>query len=537
MTLILGHFRPAAAPSAPVAARETRSVSPGADAFGSIMDDALAGRTGASSAPEPTEPPVSTEPPEPTGDHAADSTAGSTSSLSVVHPDFVAADATIPVVPVSFPAAFAWDNTAAVVADGTGHSVTSVSAAHWNALDAAAPVTAAVAALAATAGTFGVTAGSAASIASAAVATIPALRTPDPATRTIAVVLPTGDAGAAAPTATTFASVVVVAAPTAAAQAAAASSRATVTAASAADATPTAFTTAEVTADVTASVTASTTPPPASAISGVVTASRVPATAVGVPATAAGVPATAADVPATAAGGAAQAGAAQAGAVRNTATLNTAVTIAGASGFAVPDSVRLTGRGADAVADTDTDAVAHSASLAPAASALPTAGPIGLPAVVSTPTTAVVAAPASVNAMPLTAQIMKPLFSLTTAAPGEHVLTISVSPDNLGPVTVRAHVTGEGIRVELFAPTDLARDALRVILPDLRRDLAGSGLSAQLNLSSDSQAGDPSATRQPRSEANARNSDARSPDGRAPDTPREQRPPQFGSTHTIDVLA
>ncbi|TFD24818.1 flagellar hook-length control protein FliK [Cryobacterium lyxosi] len=460
-----------------------------------------------------------------------------------MHPDFVAADATIPVVPVSFPAAFAWDNTAAVVADGTGHSVTSVSAAHWNALDAAAPVTAAVAALAATAGTFGVTAGSAASIASAAVATIPALRTPDPATRTIAVVLPTGDAGAAAPTATTFASVV-VAAPTAAAQAAAASSRATVTAASAADATPTAFTTAEVTADVTASVTASTAPPPASAISGVVTASRVPATAVGVPATAVGVPVTAADVPvtaadvpATAAGGAAQAGAAQAGAVQNTATLNTAVTIAGASSFAVPESVRLTGRGTDAVADTDTDAVAHSASSAPAASALPTAGAIGLPAVVSTPTTAGVAAPASVNAMPLTAQIMKPLFSLTTAAPGEHVLTISVSPDNLGPVTVRAHVTGEGIRVELFAPTDLARDALRVILPDLRRDLAGSGLSAQLNLSSDSQAGDPSATRQPRSEADARNSDARSADGRAPDTPREQRPPQFGSTHTIDVLA
>ncbi|TFD72231.1 flagellar hook-length control protein FliK [Cryobacterium sp. Hb1] len=436
--------------------------------------------------------------------------------------------------PVSFPAAFAWDNTAAVVADGTGHPVTSASGANWNALDAAVPLTAAVAAVAATAGTYGVTAGSAASIASAAVATIPALRTPDPAARTIAVVLPAGDAGAADPTATTFASVV-VAAPTAAAQAAAASSSATVPAAAAADALPTAFATAEVTADVTASVTASTTPPPASAISGVVTASRVPATAVNVPVTAVDVPATAAGGPALVDG--VQAGAVEAGAVRNTATLNTAVTIAGASGFAVPDSVRLTGRGADAVADTDTDAVAHSASSAPAASALPTAGPIGLPAVVSTPTTAVVAAPASVNAMPLTAQIMKPLFSLATAAPGEHVLTISVSPDNLGPVTVRAHVTGEGIRVELFAPTDLARDALRVILPDLRRDLAGSGLSAQLNLSSDSQAGDPSATRQPRSEADARNSDARSPDGRAPDTPREQRPPQFGSTHTIDVLA
>ncbi|WP_104128463.1 flagellar hook-length control protein FliK [Cryobacterium sp. Y57] len=527
MSLTLGQFRIAAAPPVPSAPRETKSVSPGADSFGAIMDDTLAADLDASSAPVSTEPPVSTQP---TGGHAADSTNGSTTSLSVVHPDPVAADATIPLVPASFPAAFAWVNTAAVVADGTGHSVTSAFGANWSALDAAAPLTAAVAALAATAGTFGVTAGSAASIASAAVATIPALRTPDPAARTIAVVLPTGDAGAADPTTTTFASVV-AAASTAAAQAAPASGRATVPADAGADALPTAFATADAAADVTASVTATvatpTTPPSASAIAGVVTASRVPATAVNVPVTAVDIPATAAGVPALVDG-------VQAGAVRNTATLNTAVTIAGASGFAVPDSVRLTGRGAVA------DAVAHSASStssAPAASALPTAGPIGLPAVVSTPTTAVVAAPALVNAMPLTAQIMKPLFSLATAAPGEHVLTISVSPDNLGPVTVRAHVTGEGIRVELFAPTDLARDALRVILPDLRRDLAGSGLSAQLNLSSDSQAGDPSATRQPRSEADGRNSDARSPDGRAPDIPREQRPPQFGSTHTIDVLA
>jgi flagellar hook-length control protein FliK len=133
---------------------------------------------------------------------------------------------------------------------------------------------------------------------------------------------------------------------------------------------------------------------------------------------------------------------------------------------------------------------------------------------------------------------MKPLFSLTSVAPGEHVLTINVTPDNLGPVTVRAHVTGEGIRVELFAPNDLAREALRVILPDLRRDLAGSGLNAQLDLSSDSQAGDPSAARQPRAETDGRNTDTRNPDGRAPDTPQEIRPPRFGSAHnTIDVLA
>ena len=193
----------------------------------------------------------------------------------------------------------------------------------------------------------------------------------------------------------------------------------------------------------------------------------------------------------------------------------------GAAGSALPDSVRLTGRGAG------TEAVIPSSPAVPAS----------VPLTVSTPTATVVAAPASANALPLAAQVMKPLFALATAAPGEHVLTISVSPDNLGPVTVRAHVTGEGIRVELFAPTDLARDALRVILPDLRRDLAGSGLSAQLDLSNDSQAGDPGATRHPRSEADGRNLDARSPDNRVADTLQEQRPPQFASTHTIDVLA
>jgi flagellar hook-length control protein FliK len=79
------------------------------------------------------------------------------------------------------------------------------------------------------------------------------------------------------------------------------------------------------------------------------------------------------------------------------------------------------------------------------------------------------------------------LFSLATASSGEHVLTLSVTPDNLGPVTVRAHVSAAGVRVELFAPNDLGRDALRAILPELRRDLAGTGMNANLQLSSNNQ--------------------------------------------------
>jgi flagellar hook-length control protein FliK len=114
--------------------------------------------------------------------------------------------------------------------------------------------------------------------------------------------------------------------------------------------------------------------------------------------------------------------------------------------------------------------------------------PLTPPSVTSVAAQAPVAAPAPAAA-PLATQLSQPLLALTTAASGEHVLTLSVTPDNLGPVTVRAHVGADGIRVELFAPNDLGRDALRAIMPDLRRDLAGTGMNTNLQLSSNNQPG------------------------------------------------
>jgi flagellar hook-length control protein FliK len=102
-------------------------------------------------------------------------------------------------------------------------------------------------------------------------------------------------------------------------------------------------------------------------------------------------------------------------------------------------------------------------------------------------TVAAAVAPQQAQATPLAGQVARPLFTLATAAPGEHVLTVNVVPDNLGPVTVRAHVSADQVRVELFAPNDAGRDALRAILPDLRRDLAGTGMNANLDLSSQNQ--------------------------------------------------
>lgn len=82
-------------------------------------------------------------------------------------------------------------------------------------------------------------------------------------------------------------------------------------------------------------------------------------------------------------------------------------------------------------------------------------------------------------------QMRGPLGRLVQAPQGQHTFTVNVTPENLGPVTVRAHITAESIRVELIGATDAARDSLRHIMTDLRRDLQSTGLNAQLNLSSD----------------------------------------------------
>ncbi|MET1155646.1 flagellar hook-length control protein FliK [Arthrobacter sp.] len=156
--------------------------------------------------------------------------------------------------------------------------------------------------------------------------------------------------------------------------------------------------------------------------------------------------------------------------------------------------------GSAATAGTTTATVAAMASSNGArgeAEQLPANGQIPVaaqPAPVSQPAaTTPTSAPAPVpphQQLPFTAQVARPLFTLAQAKPGEHVMTISVTPDNLGPVTVRAHVTGEGVRVELFAPNEAGRDALRAIMTDLKRDLASTGMNANLDLSNQNRPND-----------------------------------------------
>ena len=82
------------------------------------------------------------------------------------------------------------------------------------------------------------------------------------------------------------------------------------------------------------------------------------------------------------------------------------------------------------------------------------------------------------NYPPLQQQLAQPIITLSQSGAGEHILSVRVAPDDLGPVTVQAHVSDSGVRIELFAPNDDSRDAIKQILPDLRKDLnqsAGGG--------------------------------------------------------------
>nr|WP_269437268.1 flagellar hook-length control protein FliK [Arthrobacter caoxuetaonis] len=127
---------------------------------------------------------------------------------------------------------------------------------------------------------------------------------------------------------------------------------------------------------------------------------------------------------------------------------------------------------------------------------------------------------------------------MNSAAAGEHVMTLSVTPENLGPVTVRAHVSADGIRVELFAPNDAGREALRTILTDLRRDLSGAGLNTSLSLSSQDQPGAETDGHGEAAEPGTGTGRHRAEADAAP-IPVQQifRPVAHGAVTTLDILA
>ncbi|MFE4465070.1 flagellar hook-length control protein FliK [Oerskovia sp. NPDC056781] len=139
--------------------------------------------------------------------------------------------------------------------------------------------------------------------------------------------------------------------------------------------------------------------------------------------------------------------------------------------------------GARVRADAGTAAEVTAEPTAAPGQVVPAPGPV-VQAPVSAAVGQVVPAPATPQAAPtLHAQVSGPVFQLLDAGDGDHVLTLSVTPDNLGPVTVRAHIAGGELRIELFAPHDAGREALRALAAELRRDLAGIAPTASLSVS------------------------------------------------------
>ena len=121
-----------------------------------------------------------------------------------------------------------------------------------------------------------------------------------------------------------------------------------------------------------------------------------------------------------------------------------------------------------AVSPPPAEPVASPSAVAAAAGLTPSAVTSG--AGVAAP--AAPAPPAATPPTPLAPQLTTPLVSLARSGQGEHTLTLRVSPEDLGPVTVKARITGSSVTIELASGTAAGRDALRALLVDLRRDLA-----------------------------------------------------------------
>ncbi len=200
-----------------------------------------------------------------------------------------------------------------------------------------------------------------------------------------------------------------------------------------------------------------------------------------------------------------------------TAAATAAAAAAAAAAVPVPVPVPATAAPATAAPATAVPTTAAPATAAPATAVVGPGGPATGPAVGAAPQTTISAGdpgasvmpapfaplqpaaalpvapvPQSLGAplpapVPLASQISGPLGALATAKSGEHLMTVHVAPDALGPVTVRAHISADNIRIELYAPNNSGRDALRAALPELKRDLAATGMNASLDLASGNQ--------------------------------------------------
>ncbi|WP_295780054.1 hypothetical protein [uncultured Microbacterium sp.] len=176
---------------------------------------------------------------------------------------------------------------------------------------------------------------------------------------------------------------------------------------------------------------------------------------------------------------------------------------AAAASTAAPDAP-------DAARRADTPTPAAASVPTPPAASVPTP-----PAAASAPVPPGSAdAPIAPSPRSIVAQVTPPMRRLAQLSEGTHRLTLVVTPEAVGPVTVRAHIgAGGDVRIELLTATDLARDALRGLLGELRRDLAGIAPGAHVAIgegtASDSPPRDAGAQQSPRGLSGDRDAPAR----------------------------
>lgn len=200
---------------------------------------------------------------------------------------------------------------------------------------------------------------------------------------------------------------------------------------------------------------------------------------------------------------------------------------------------------------SETSARMDSGERAPSSQPAPSIAPLAPPQTAVTAATPVSTPETASANRAVAAQVSPVVVSVAQRPMGTHHLTMTVNPDSLGPVTVRAHISASGeVQVELSGATDAGRDALRGILVDLRRDLAAAMPHATLSLTQTSAAdangdrsgqgaGDTAGDRGSADrDATRGRSEQRPGAERAPDLPRIiQTTPHAGVGAGLDIFA
>ncbi len=96
------------------------------------------------------------------------------------------------------------------------------------------------------------------------------------------------------------------------------------------------------------------------------------------------------------------------------------------------------------------------------------------------------------------AQVLAHLVPLRRGPDGVHRLTVHLHPEELGQISIIAELRRGDLSVRLAGATEAGREALRVALPELRRELSDAGFgSSTLDLMRDAPEHGPPGRQQP----------------------------------------